>query len=230
MCGRYTLAKGKGEWAFAHVRIEWKGAPRYNIAPSQRAPIIRLEQGLPVVRELRWGLVPSWAKDAKIGNSLVNARAETVAEKPSFRSAFKRRRCLVPADGFYEWQQLGKLKQPWRFVRPDDRPFVFAGLWESWRDPSEPGAEPLESFTVITTEPNAVAAPVHDRMPVILDGESIRRWLDKETSPDSLAALLRPCPDADLTRYTVSPLVGSPKNDLPQCIAPLPVQMGLDGH
>ena len=221
MCGRYTLAKGKVETELRDVRIEWRGPPRYNVAPSQRAPVIRLEQGLPVVRELRWGLVPAWAKDPKVGYSLVNARSETVAEKPSFRSAFKKRRCLVPADGFYEWQQLGKLKQPWRFVRPDHEPFLFAGLWESWRDPADPSAAPLESFTIITTEPNAVAAPVHDRMPVILDGEAIRKWLAEDTSTETLVSLLRPCPDADLTRYPVAALVGSPKNDVPQCIVPL---------
>lgn len=169
------------------------------------------------------GLVPSRAKDARIGNSPVNARARTVAEKPSFGSAFKGRRCLVPADGFYECRHLRKLKQPRRSRRPGDRPFVFAGLWESWHVPAEPGAEPLESFTIITTEPNAVEAPV------ILDGEGIRRWLENGTAPGSLAALLRPCPDADLTRRPVAPLVGSPKNDLPQCIAPLPMQTKLDG-
>ncbi len=220
MCGRYTLAKGQGEWEFADIRIEWKGSPRYNIAPSQRAPVIRLEHGLPVVQELRWGLVPSWAKDIKIGYSLINARSETVATKPSFRSAFKKQRCLVPADGFYEWQQVGKLKQPWRFVQPDYRPFVFAGLWESWRDPAN-DAQPLESFTVLTTEPNAVTAPVHDRMPVILEGEAIRKWLAPDTASEVLATLLKPCPASSLTRYAVAALVGSPKNDVPQCIEPL---------
>jgi putative SOS response-associated peptidase YedK len=131
MCGRYTLAD-QTSYAFdeiSGVRLEWNGRPRYNIAPSQRAPVIRLEHGLPVITELRWGLVPSWAKDEKIAYSLINARSETVAEKPAFRSAYKKRRCLIPADGFYEWQSLGpKLKQPWRFVRPDRQPFLFAGL------------------------------------------------------------------------------------------------------
>lgn len=148
-------------------------------APSQRAPVIRLEHGLPVITELRWCLVPSWAKDEKIAYSLINARSETVAEKPAFRSAFKKRRCLIPADGFYEWQALGaKLKQPWRFVRPDRQPFPFAGLWEHWRHPDDANAEPLETFTLLTTTPNGVAALVHDRMPVILDGEARNQWLD----------------------------------------------------
>jgi putative SOS response-associated peptidase YedK len=224
MCGRYTLAD-RTSYAFdeiSGVRLEWNGRPRYNIAPSQRAPVIRLEHGLPVITELRWGLVPSWAKDEKIAYSLINARSETVAEKPAFRSAFKKRRCLIPADGFYEWQQVGtKLKQPWRFVRPDRQPFLFAGLWEHWRNPADPAAEPLETFTILTTTPNTVAAPIHDRMPVILDGEARRQWLDEATPVESLASLLRPYPDERLTRYAVPALVGSPKNDVPECIAPI---------
>jgi putative SOS response-associated peptidase YedK len=130
-----------------------------------------VEHGLPVITELRWGLVTSSSKDEKIAYSLINARSETVAEKPAFRSAFKKRRCLIPADGFYEWHALGaKLKQPWRFVRLDRQPFQFAGLWDHWRNPDDADAEPLETFTVLTTTPNRVAAPIHDRMPVILDG------------------------------------------------------------
>jgi putative SOS response-associated peptidase YedK len=224
MCGRYTLAD-RTSYAFdeiSGVRLEWNGRPRYNIAPSQRAPVIRLEHGLPVITELRWGLVPSWAKDEKIAYSLINARSETVAEKPAFRSAYRKRRCLIPADGFYEWQPVGaKLKQPWRFVRPDRQPFLFAGLWEHWRNPEDAAAEPLETFTILTTTPNSVAAPVHDRMPVILDGEARRQWLDEATPVESLASLLRPYPDEHLTRYAVPALVGSPKNDVPECIVPL---------
>ncbi len=216
MCGRYTLAEGQADWEFADLRIEWKGPRRYNIAPSQRAPVIRLEHGLPVVAELRWGLVPSWAKDVKIGYQCINARSETAAEKPAFRSAFKKRRCLVPADGFYEWQALGKLKQPWRFARPDRRAFVFAGLWESWRDPAQPPeAEPLETFTIITTEPN----------PVILEGDGVRQWLAEASTSEQLRGLLRPCAESSLTRYPVAALVGSPKNDTPQCIEPLPERL-----
>ena len=221
MCGRYTLAKGEGRWEFAHIRVEWKGPGRFNIAPSQLAPIIRFEDGKPVIRELRWGLVPSWAKDAKIGNSLANARADTVATKPSFRTAFRRRRCLVPADGYYEWQTLGALKQPWRFVRPDREPFLLAGLWETWEDAGKTG-EIRETFSLITTEPNAVAARVHDRMPVILSGESAERWLADTASPEKLLELLRPCPESELECYRVGAGVGNPRNDGPQCIEPLP--------
>ncbi len=221
MCGRYTLSAGKASWAFAEVRIEWRGQRLFNIAPSQRAPIVRMEAERPVVRDLRWGLVPFWAKDAKIGNTLANARSETIATKPSFRAAFQKRRCVVFADGYYEWQSLGKLKQPWRFVRPDRQTMLLAGLWESWRDPAGPG-DPLETFTLITTGPNAVASAVHDRMPVILTGSAVNCWLDETATAEALARLMRPCPDADLQRYAVSPLVGNPRNDIPQCIEPLP--------
>ena len=224
MCGRYTLGAGKAEWEFADVRIEWQGPRRFNIAPSQRAPIVRMEAGLPVLRDLRWGLIPFWAKDAKIGNTLANARSETIATKPSFRAAFQKRRCVVFADGYYEWQSLGKLKQPWRFVRPDRQTMLLAGLWESWRNAAAPG-DPLETFTLITTEPNAVASAVHDRMPVILSGDAVNHWLAETTTPESLTALMRPCPDSDLQRYAVSPLVGNPRNDIPQCIEPLPPEL-----
>lgn len=219
MCGRYTLAKGEGKWEFAHQRVEWKGPNRFNIAPSQFAPIIRMEQGLPVVRMLRWGLVPSWAKDAADGARLANARGETVGSKPSFRAAFRSRRCVVPADGYYEWQAIGRRKQPWRFVRPDGELFLMAGLWERWTDP---GGSELETFSLITTAPNAVAAAVHDRMPVILDCADVEAWLTAETSTEALQLLIRSCPEDRLKGYPVDARVGSPSNDDPACIAPLP--------
>ena len=219
MCGRYTLAKGEGKWEFAHLRVEWKGPKRFNLAPSQFAPIIRMEHEVPVVRMLRWGLVPSWAKDATGGARLANARGETVASKPSFRAAFRSRRCVVPADGYYEWQALGRRKQPWRFVRPDGEPFLMAGLWETWTDP---GGSELETFSLITTTPNAVAAAVHDRMPVILDGSDVEAWLAAETSTEALQWLIRSCPEDRLKGYPVDARVGSPANDDPACIEPLP--------
>lgn len=219
MCGRYTLAKGEGKWEFAHLRVEWKGPNRFNIAPSQFAPIIRRDHGALVVRTLRWGLVPSWAKDAAGGARLANARGETVASKPSFRAAFRSRRCVVPADGYYEWQALGRRKQPWRFVRPDGEPFLMAGLWETWTDP---GGSELETFSLITTTPNAVAAAVHDRMPVILDGADVEAWLAAETSTEALQSLIRSCPEDRLKRYPVDARVGSPANDDLTCIEPLP--------
>jgi putative SOS response-associated peptidase YedK len=167
---------------------------------------------------VRWGLIPSWADDASIGNRLINARAETAAEKPSFRSAFKHRRCLIPTSGFYEWQKVGTKKQPHYIRRPDEVPFAFAGLWERW----EKGGEPIESCTILTTEANGMMRPIHDRMPVILGPEAWGQWLDpegKESLP--LKPLLRPYPDDWLTAYPVSTRVNNPKYDAPACVAPL---------
>ena len=186
MCGRCSQAKLQTEIAleWGEVRIELK-KPRFNIAPGQAAPVVRLADGaLTVSDDVRWGLIPSWAKDAKIAFQCINARSETVADKPAFRSAFKAKRCLVPADGFYEWQPVGKLKQPWRFVRNDGGPLLFAGLWEAWQPAT--GNELVHTFTVLTTTPNAVTAPVHDRMPVILDGSAASRWLDPKTTKEAL--------------------------------------------
>ena len=154
----------------AHVRA------RYNIAPMSAAFMVRSEDSLPVACTALWGLIPSLAKDAKIAASCINARSETAAEKPAFRSAFKKRRCLIPADGFFEWERRDKVKLPWRFVRPDGSPFFFAGLWEAWHPPTAPESC-IETFTILTTTPNAVVAPIHDRMPVILDASGADRWL-----------------------------------------------------
>ena len=221
MCGRYTLAPGQGTWEFADIRIQWDGAPRYNVAPSQCAPVIITERGIPVLREMRWGLVPSWATDPKIGFSLVNARSESVATKPAFRGAFRHRRCLVPADGFYEWQTVDKQKRPWRFIRPDRRPFAFAGLWECWTDPMHSG-EILETFALLTTLPNETVVPVHDRMPVILENDGIGPWLEPSTPVPTLIGLLRSYPADRLIRYRVSERVGNPRNDGADCIDPIP--------
>ena len=218
MCGRYSQAKLQTEIAleWGEVRIELK-KPRFNIAPGQAAPVIRLGDGaLTVSDEVRWGLIPGWAKDAKIAFQCINARSETVAEKPAFRSAFKSKRCLVPADGFFEWQPVGKLKQPWRFVRKDGGPVLFAGLWEAWQPAT--GNEPIQTFTVLTTTPNAVTAPVHDRMPVILDGPAASRWLDSKTTKEALLGLCIPAHDGLLRRYPVSTVVSNARNDVPECI------------
>jgi putative SOS response-associated peptidase YedK len=216
MCGRYSLAKESVEGTVGTEHVRRRGKPRYNIAPSQRAPVIRRNaQGL-VVDELRWGLIPEWSRDDSIGFSLINARAETLAEKPAFRGAFRSRRCLVLADGFYEWQPLGRSKQPWRFVRGDGGLLLLAGLWESWQPPGL--ATPVESFTVVTTPPNAVVAPIHDRMPACLDPEAAGLWLDASTAPEVLQAMLRPNPETDWTRYRVNPVVGQARHDGPECI------------
>jgi putative SOS response-associated peptidase YedK len=197
--------------------------PRYNIAPSQPVVAIRIEPDTTTRRlvQLRWGLIPSWAKDPKIGNQCINAKSETVAEKPAFRSAFKKRRCLVIATGFYEWQKRGPVKQPMWIGLRGKQPFAFAGLWEHWQ-PAE--GEPLETCTIITTEPNDLMVPIHNRMPVILAPTSYDQWLDPTfQQAEPLKALLRPYPSEELTAYPVSTLVNNPRHDAPQCLEPVSV-------
>jgi putative SOS response-associated peptidase YedK len=197
-------------------------APRYNIAPTQPVVIVRAStSSADTQRELtfvQWGLIPSWAKDPKIGSRLINARSETVAEKPSFRAAFKRRRCLVLADGFYEWQKLNGKKQP-TFIHMADRfPFALAGLWETWQSPD--GGE-LDTCTILTTTPNELMAPIHNRMPVILEPEDYNTWLIPGDQPDQAMHLLRPFSSAQMAAYPVSTWVNSPAHDDVQCITPL---------
>jgi putative SOS response-associated peptidase YedK len=170
---------------------------------------------------MRWGLVPTWSKDPKAGPPIINARAETLATKPAFRSAFKRRRCLIPADGFYEWQKIAgaKVKQPFYIRLAKDRPFAFAGLWEKWHNDE---GSLLESCTIVTTEPNDVMRPLHDRMPVILPDEEYARWLDpKNEDVDELQELLRPYPAEEIAACPITTFVNSPRNDGPECITRL---------
>jgi len=197
-------------------------APRFNIAPTQAVAAVRARaDGRRELVALTWGLIPSWSKDRVIGGRMINARAETVAEKPAFRAALRARRCLVLADGFYEWQQLGTRKQPHHIRMRDGRPFAFAGLWERW---TPPDGDPVESCTIITTVPNEVVAPIHDRMPVILAPADLDRWLDPSSrDPAAVAALLRPYPAGDMTAYPVSLRVNSPGADDPSCVVPLTV-------
>lgn len=222
MCGRYSITTPleamRGLFDFTGTP---NLRPRYNVAPSQDVPIVRLrENGAGrEIAQVRWGLVPGWARDLSISAKLINARAESVAGKPSFRSAFKRRRCLVPADGFYEWQNRGGDKQPYRIARPDGGAFAFAGLWERWR---APGGGTVESCTILTTQANATLAPIHGRMPVVLDPGAYGPWLDAAAEPERLHALLVPAPDELLTAYAVSPRVNNVRNDDAGCIAPLP--------
>jgi putative SOS response-associated peptidase YedK len=222
MCGRFTLSAQPALIAEAFGLSEVPPlAPRYNIAPTQRAAVIRQPSGggAPRLEELRWGLVPAWADDPSIGNRLINARSETVAEKPSFRSAFRHRRCLVPADGFYEWAKTSGGRQPWHFHRPDHGPFGLAGLWERWQ---APGSEPLETFTILTTAANPVVARVHERMPVILPPEAYEEWLDPELDqPAHLARWLAPAPEELLVATAVSQRVNSSSVDDPDCLAPV---------
>jgi putative SOS response-associated peptidase YedK len=196
--------------------------PRYNIAPTQDVPIVRLTRDR-AARELimvRWGLVPFWAEDLKIGNRLINARRETVHSMRPFREAYSRRRCLVPADGFFEWRKQGKARQPLLVRRKDQAPFAFAGLWERWKNPSDGTA--VRSCTIITCPANELVAPIHDRMPVILAPENYARWLDPAAGDPR--SLLEPCPAAWLESFPVNPRVNDPKCDDPECIQPVFLQ------
>jgi putative SOS response-associated peptidase YedK len=242
MCGRFTLR------APASLVAEQFGLldvppldPRYNIAPTQPVAVVRTA-GLGAVQEplpspvsgeglgvraassprelvwLRWGLVPSWAQDPAIGNRLINARAETAAQKPAFRAAMRRRRCLVVADGFYEWQRTGARKQPYFIRMRDDRPFAFAGLWESWEGADHSA---LETCTILTTDANELMRPIHDRMPVIVSPDDYALWLDPANErPEQLASLLEPYRGDAMIAYPVSTLVNSPAHDDPRCIEP----------
>ena len=224
MCGRFTLRAPASVIAEHFALLEMPPfAPRFNIAPSQPVAVVRLapQEPPPGQRQLvwiRWGLIPGWAKDPAIGNRMINARAETVAEKPAYRAAMRRRRCLLPADGFFEWQKTGRAKQPYFIRLHDDRPFAFAGLWEAWEGPDH---NCVESCTLLTTEPNDLVRPIHNRMPVILDREDYERWLDPAVqNAAELAPLLRSYPSDRMQADPVSTLVNSPTNDEPRCIEP----------
>ncbi len=227
MCGRFALMTPTEQLAMQFSLPETAvsalppAVPRYNIAPTQPIAAIRLDQaGERDLTFFRWGLIPSWAKDIKIGSRMINARSETVAEKPSFRAAFKRRRCLIPADGFYEWQKRNGGKQP-MFIHPaegEERPFALAGLWELWRD-ADGGT--LQSCTILTTSPNELMAPIHNRMPVIIEPEDYDLWLDPEPNPEQGLHLLRPYPAEKMAAYPVSTLVNNPRNDVSNCVQPI---------
>jgi putative SOS response-associated peptidase YedK len=221
MCGRYTLkTPGKLVADLFGLAEEPSLFPRYNIAPTQPVPVIRVLRANPDTKQrelvpLRWGLVPSWADDPAIGNRLINARSETVSSKPSFRGAFRHRRCLVPADGFYEWKKEGSKKQPVYIRKKDGQPFAFAGLWEEW----EREGEVIESCTIITTAANDLMAEFHDRMPVILEPKDYGLWLDPGVQdPKLLEPLLRPFPSGEMEVYPVSRLVNDPRHEDPKCI------------
>lgn len=223
MCGRYTLTRWSEEVAgIVKASTNLNLTPRYNIAPTQPVATI-LQPESSSERELRflhWGLIPSWAKDESMSARMINARAETVAEKPAFRSAFKRRRCLVLADGFYEWQTQGKKKQPFYFKLKDGEVFGFAGLWEHW----EKNGNVVESCTIITTNANNLMQSIHDRMPVILPAKDYEMWLDPDTAKiEKLQELLQPYSEEKMTAYPVSTIVNKPANDSAECVEPLAV-------
>jgi putative SOS response-associated peptidase YedK len=221
MCGRFTLRTP------AAILKDYFGLPdlpdlkpRYNVAPTQPVGAIRTRDGERTWAELRWGLIPGWARDASIGSRMINARAETVATKKAFREAYVARRCVIPADGFYEWQRRDDgSKQPYLLTLADNRPFGFAGLWERWRP--DRGTAIVESCTVITTQPNELVAPIHDRMPVLFDAEAASAWLDETAAPEALQVLLQPFPSESMRATPVSTLVNRPANDSPVCVEPV---------
>lgn len=219
MCGRFALATDKKILAMLYgldLRADFELRPRYNIAPSQKVLTLRLspENGEKELTELKWGFVPFWADDPAIGNRMINARAETAAEKPSFRNALKKRRLLVPASGFYEWKSEDGKKQPFFIYRRDEKPFSFAGLWERW----DKGSDPLESFTILTTEPNSLLSDLHNRMPVIIRAEDYSAWLNPDAEPNFLQQMMVPFPSEELTFHPVSRMVNKPSNDHPEII------------
>ena len=232
MCGRYRLSRRKQlvEEYFDTESDEPEWTPRYNIAPSQPVPVIRQNPKEPR-RELslmRWGLIPSWAKDASVAARMINARSETAGTKPAFRDPLTNRRCLIPADGFYEWQRTGKVKQPYCFEVNDGELFAFAGLWDHWKDPS---GQWIKSCSILTTTQNVVASAVHDRMPVILDRTDYDLWLDPGMkNVDALSEMLRPY-DARMMRcYPVSGRVNHVANDDAECAKPVELEPAPQGQ
>jgi putative SOS response-associated peptidase YedK len=222
MCGRYKLSRRKQiveEYFDASGDEDW--APRYNIAPTQPVPVVRQHPKEPIrqLSMMRWGLIPSWAKDSSVGASMINARGETAAAKPVFRDAVKSRRCLIPADGFYEWKRDGKTKQPYCFEVNEGELFAFAGLWERWKDPS---GNWIKTCSILTTTPNAVTASIHDRMPVILDPDCYELWLDPGmTNAAAASDLLKPFDAQQMRCFPVSSRVNSATNDDEECSAPV---------
>jgi putative SOS response-associated peptidase YedK len=219
MCGRYKLTTPAGMLREAFGFVERPNLPpRYNIAPTQEAPVLRQRRepkGERTLQNLRWGLIPSWAKDGKIAGTLINARAETVDAKPAFANAFRKRRCLVLADGFYEWTGEGGAKQAYLIARRDRAPFAFAGLWERWIDKRYGKETPIDSFTIVTTGANDLLHPLHTRMPVILPAADYVQWLDPDRDPAALKRLLKPAPEALLAYVPVSKRVNSARVDEP---------------
>lgn len=221
MCGRFTLTPHAAEIldAFPELAPPDDVVPRYNVAPTDMLLTVTERDGRRAMERLRWGLIPSWAKDSRIGSTLINARADALDSKPAFRNAFKKRRCLVLADGFFEWRKEGTKRRPFYFRVADARVFAFAGLWEVWKDPQGVW---VPSCTIVTTEPNDLVRPLHDRMPVILPRDAYDDWLNVELLDDRrLGSLLMPYPADKMTMREVSSRVNSVRNDDPACIAPL---------
>ncbi|KPK60829.1 MAG: hypothetical protein AMJ59_04305 [Gammaproteobacteria bacterium SG8_31] len=219
MCGRFAFySPAEAVSRLFSAEAETDLVPRYNIAPTQSAPVVRRdEEGVRRLSLLRWGLIPFWAKDPSIGSRMINARAETVATKPAFRQAYRKRRCLVLADGFYEWQKVGSGKIPWYIWHGAGAPFAMAGLWESWRGRDD---TPLETCTILTTAAGASLAAIHHRMPVVLDSEGVETWLDPEPDGARLAAIPERARLAPMEARKVSRRVNSPANEGADLIQP----------
>jgi putative SOS response-associated peptidase YedK len=218
MCNRYTL-KTPPDLIAEHFDLDHlpELSPRYNIAPTQNVLAVREPQGQREAVLLRWGLVPSWADDLKIGRRLLNARAETAASKPAYRAAFRKRRCLLVADGYYEWKTVSGKKQPYYFHLRDHAVFAFAGLWEHWHHNNQD----IESCALLTTEANELGRPIHDRMPVILDRQASTLWLDPDIDdPTALQELLQPYPAQKMRCEAANPVVNNPRHDAPDCLLP----------
>ena len=236
MCGRYTNTKDLSELAKSIqfiTRILFQ--PRYNIAPTQSAPVIVQDRIRPEMRMMRWGLIPNYAKSESVGSALINARAETLTSRPSFKQAYQSRRCLVPADSFFEWQERGGKKQPFRIMPKDTEPLCFAGLWERWVKPAssdspetdldEPApSQIVESFTIITTEANTAIKPLHNRMPVIVQPQHYGWWLDCGLGNEMHGFVLNHPDSLPLKIYPVSAQVNGVKTDDPRCIEPVQIE------
>jgi putative SOS response-associated peptidase YedK len=221
MCGRYTITVTMEELLEQYL-LEWPMVPfhrpRYNVAPGQLVPAIIHDGQKRRIGELKWGLVPSWAKDDKQGFKMINARAETIEDRPAYATLLRRKRCLIPADSFYEWRKSGGSKTPMRILLKSRRLFSLAGLYDTWVAPT---GNKLSTCTVITTSPNELMAEIHNRMPVILDPEAETVWLDRGRHTDELRALLQPYPSERMEAYPVSPIVGNVKNETKECIEPV---------
>jgi putative SOS response-associated peptidase YedK len=217
MCGRFTFSEFEGIDERFQIQPQ-NLKSNYNVAPTQDVPVI-INNGSNQLAFFRWGLIPFWAKDPSIGNKMINARAETVDEKPSFRHSLQRKRCLILADGFYEWKKEGSSKRPYRIILNNKELFGFAGLWDTWKSPT---GEIINSCSIITTTPNEIMVAIHDRMPVILSRDSERFWLDQSiVDSHFLKDLLVPYPAESMMAYEVSTLVNSPKNNGPECLVPV---------
>jgi putative SOS response-associated peptidase YedK len=225
MCGRFTQERPTSELAEIFGAEDLAGGPggRYNVAPTDEAAVVVERDDRRAITAYSWGLIPHWAADAKIANRLFNAHAETVATSPMFREAFRRRRCLIPVDSFYEWRREGAVRQPYRIVQPDRRPIALAGLWSGWHDPET--GEVRRTFTIVTTASNDDMRPIHDRMPVVVPPDAWGRWLDPDLpDPGELQGLLVPAEGGSLVIYPVSRAVNNVRNDGPQLVEPIDVE------